>query len=86
MRIVSEQSTSRPGCILELDAMVEAIHDWKQTQLIHVFQQQLLTGLRLTSHAPNAMSSSSSNTPKATTPDVLPTSQRRGKPLRISNF
>jgi hypothetical protein len=28
--------------------MVEADHDWKQTQFLHVFQQQLLTGYKLT--------------------------------------
>ena len=43
-KIVSLQSTSRPGCILELDAISDAIHDWKDTQLLHVFQDQLIRG------------------------------------------
>lgn len=43
-RIVSLQSTSRPGCILELDVILDAIHDWKSTQLLQVFQDQLIRG------------------------------------------
>ncbi|RWS14486.1 dmX-like protein 2, partial [Dinothrombium tinctorium] len=43
-RIVSLQSTSRPGCILELDIIVDAVHDWKSTQLLQVFQDQLIRG------------------------------------------
>ena len=80
VRIVSEQSTSRPGCILELDAMVDAIHDWKQTQFLHVFQQQLLTGLQLPrqSNTPNTEA-----TDKVS--DILPTSQRKSKLHGFSN-
>ncbi|XP_022241502.1 dmX-like protein 2 isoform X2 [Limulus polyphemus] len=43
-KIISSQSTSRPGCIIELDAISDATHDWKNTQLLHVFQEQLITG------------------------------------------
>lgn len=43
-KIVSLQSTSRPGCILELDAITDAIHDWQNTQLLHVFQDQMICG------------------------------------------
>ncbi|XP_064608806.1 dmX-like protein 2 isoform X2 [Liolophura sinensis] len=43
-RIISLQSTSRPGCIMELDALSEACQDWQQTQLLHVFQEQLIVG------------------------------------------
>ncbi|RWS31393.1 dmX-like protein 2 [Leptotrombidium deliense] len=43
-KIVSLQSTSRPGCILELDIIVDAVHDWKNTQLLQVFQDQLIRG------------------------------------------
>ncbi|XP_015792670.1 dmX-like protein 2 isoform X2 [Tetranychus urticae] len=43
-KIVSLQSTSRPGCILELDAISDATHDWQYTQLLHVFQDQMLRG------------------------------------------
>lgn len=83
VRIVSEQSTSRPGCILELDAMVEADHDWKQTQFLHVFQQQLLTGYKLINNI-----ATPSNVPVAdqTVPEVVPTSQRKGKLLGLLDF
>jgi hypothetical protein len=30
--------------------MVEADHDWKQMQFLHVFQQQLFTGYKLTNN------------------------------------
>ena len=43
-KIVSLQSTSRPGCILELDAITDANHDWQNTQLLHVFQDQMICG------------------------------------------
>lgn len=72
VRIVSEQSTSRPGCILELDAMVEAVHDWKQTQFLHVFQQQLLVGQRSIGSTPGDVGP----TPEAV-PETVPTSQRK---------
>lgn len=74
VRIVSEQSTSRPGCILELDAMADAIHDWKQTQFVHVFQQQLLTGVK-TPCQTNPVPSDA--TDKVS--DIFPTSQRKSK-------
>ena len=45
-RIVSLQSTSRPGCILELPGISNAVHDWQNTQLLHVFQDQLIRGDR----------------------------------------
>ncbi len=74
VRIVSEQSTSRPGCILELDAMVEAAHDWKQTQFLHVFQQQLLIGQRTPG------SGTDSTLPAGKVPEpVAPTPQRKSK-------
>ncbi|KAL3867333.1 hypothetical protein ACJMK2_044544 [Sinanodonta woodiana] len=40
--IVSLQSSSRPGCIIELEALTDAEHDWQQSQLLHVFQEQLM--------------------------------------------
>ena len=43
-KIVSLQSTARPGCILELSHIVDAKHDWQNTQLLHVFQEQLILG------------------------------------------
>ncbi|XP_001850447.2 dmX-like protein 2 isoform X2 [Culex quinquefasciatus] len=46
IKIVSQQSTARPGCIIQLDAIDDAIHDWQNTQFLHVFQEQLITGER----------------------------------------
>ena len=43
-KVVSLQSTSRPGCILELSGISSAVHDWQNTQLLHVFQEQLIRG------------------------------------------
>lgn len=43
-KIVSLQSTSRPGAVLELSPIVDARHDWQNTQLLHVFQEQLVLG------------------------------------------
>ncbi|XP_046448229.1 dmX-like protein 2 isoform X2 [Daphnia pulex] len=77
VRIVSEQSTSRPGCILELDAMVEADHDWKQTQFLHVFQQQLLTGYKLTNNIATPSNVPAADSTHQTVPEVVPTSQRK---------
>ena len=44
IKVVSLQSTARPGCILELNAISDAVHDWTNTQLLHVFQEQLIRG------------------------------------------
>lgn len=79
VRIVSEQSTSRPGCILELDAMVEADHDWKQTQFLHVFQQQLLTGHKLTNNIATPSNVPAADSTHRSVPEVVPTSQRKSK-------
>ncbi|KFV71155.1 DmX-like 1, partial [Dryobates pubescens] len=38
--IVSQQSTARPGCIIELDAITE-LHG-RKTQLLHVFQEDFI--------------------------------------------
>ncbi|XP_022699027.1 dmX-like protein 2 isoform X2 [Varroa jacobsoni] len=43
--IVSLQSTARPGCIIELDAIADAVADWQHTQLLHVFQETLILGV-----------------------------------------
>lgn len=43
-KIVSLQSTARPGCVLELSPIVDARHDWQNTQLLHIFQEQLIFG------------------------------------------
>lgn len=44
IKIVSQQSTARPGCIIELDTIDDATHDWQNTQFLHVFQEQLIIG------------------------------------------
>lgn len=44
IKIVSQQSTARPGCVIQLDAIEDATHDWQNTQFLHVFQEQLITG------------------------------------------
>lgn len=44
VKIVSQQSTARPGCVIQLDAIADATHDWHNTQFLHVFQEQLITG------------------------------------------
>ncbi|XP_069136751.1 dmX-like protein 2 [Argopecten irradians] len=51
--IVSLQSSARPGCIIEMEAIADAKQDWQQTQLLHVFQEQLVTGRP--SNNPNGM-------------------------------
>lgn len=46
IKIVSQQSTARPGCIIQLDGITDATHDWQNTQFLHVFQEQLIVGER----------------------------------------
>ncbi|CAG9822471.1 unnamed protein product [Phaedon cochleariae] len=43
INIVSQQSTSRPGCIIQLETISEAIK-WQNTTFLHVYQEQLITG------------------------------------------
>ncbi|CAH0558785.1 unnamed protein product [Brassicogethes aeneus] len=45
INIVSQQSTSRPGCIIQLETIAEAIQ-WQNTTFLHVYQEQLITGHR----------------------------------------
>ncbi|KAJ8380975.1 hypothetical protein SKAU_G00017530 [Synaphobranchus kaupii] len=40
--IISQQSTARPGCIIELDAITDFLG--KETQLLHVFEEDLILG------------------------------------------
>nr|XP_014352268.1 PREDICTED: dmX-like protein 1 [Latimeria chalumnae] len=40
--VVSQQSTARPGCIIELDAITE--FNGRTTQLLHVFQEDFIIG------------------------------------------
>ena len=41
-RIVSTQSTARPGAVIELEAIEDATQDWQNTMLLHAFQEQLI--------------------------------------------
>lgn len=43
--IVSQQSTPKPGCILKLKRVNDAIHDWQNTQFLHVFPNHLIDGI-----------------------------------------
>ncbi|KAF5272292.1 hypothetical protein FQR65_LT04949 [Abscondita terminalis] len=43
INIVSQQSTSRPGCIIQLETISEAIK-WQNTTFLHVYQEQLIIG------------------------------------------
>ncbi|KAJ0175201.1 hypothetical protein K1T71_009342 [Dendrolimus kikuchii] len=54
IKIVSQQSTARPGAIIQLHAIADATHDWHNTQLLHVFQEQLITGERTATDSENA--------------------------------
>ncbi|XP_072938045.1 dmX-like protein 2 isoform X3 [Epargyreus clarus] len=54
IRIVSQQSTARPGAVIQLHAIADATHDWHNTQLLHVFQEQLITGERTSSDTESA--------------------------------
>ncbi|CAH1958623.1 unnamed protein product [Acanthoscelides obtectus] len=47
INIVSQQSTSRPGCIIQLETISEAIQ-WQNTTFLHVYQEQLITGQKST--------------------------------------
>ncbi|XP_054630214.1 dmX-like protein 1 isoform X1 [Dunckerocampus dactyliophorus] len=40
--IISQQSTAKPGCIIELDAVTD--FQGKETQLLHVFEEELILG------------------------------------------
>lgn len=60
IKIVSQQSTARPGCIIQLDGITDATHDWQNTQFLHVFQEQLVTGER-NEIKPNVMNQSTIN-------------------------
>ncbi|XP_012281901.1 dmX-like protein 2 isoform X2 [Orussus abietinus] len=52
IKIVSQQSTARPGCVIQLEAISDATHDWQNTQFLHVFQEQLITGERNDERSP----------------------------------
>ncbi|XP_038079441.1 dmX-like protein 2 isoform X2 [Patiria miniata] len=41
--VISLQSTARPGCIIELDALQSAKQVWNNVQLMHIFPHQSVT-------------------------------------------
>uniref|UniRef100_A0A3Q1EFY6 Dmx like 1 n=1 Tax=Acanthochromis polyacanthus TaxID=80966 RepID=A0A3Q1EFY6_9TELE len=47
--IISQQSTAKPGCIIELDAITD--FQGKETQLLHVFEEDLILGSERTENA-----------------------------------
>ncbi|CAG09601.1 unnamed protein product, partial [Tetraodon nigroviridis] len=57
--IISHQSTAKPGCIIELDTITE--FQGKETQLLHVFEENLIFGnertedIEETSNAPSGI-------------------------------
>uniref|UniRef100_A0A665TI97 Dmx like 1 n=1 Tax=Echeneis naucrates TaxID=173247 RepID=A0A665TI97_ECHNA len=46
--IISQQSTAKPGCIIELDTITD--FQGKETQLLHVFEEDLILGSERTDH------------------------------------
>ncbi|XP_022913173.2 dmX-like protein 2 isoform X2 [Onthophagus taurus] len=52
INIVSQQSTSRPGCIIQLETISPAI-EWQNTTFLHVYQEQLITGQRAAKDIPS---------------------------------
>ncbi|KAG7489192.1 dmX 1 isoform X1 [Solea senegalensis] len=44
--MISQQSTAKPGCIIELDAITD--FQGKETQLLHVFEEDLILGSQRT--------------------------------------
>ena len=42
LKIVSSQSTARPGAIIELEPIEDATQDWQNTMMLHAFQEQLI--------------------------------------------
>ncbi|XP_062404606.1 dmX-like protein 2 isoform X1 [Sardina pilchardus] len=55
--IVSQQSTARPGCIIELDVITNQVRNTSQcgsnTQLLHVFQEDFILGYKPHDDAPD---------------------------------
>ncbi|XP_071965576.1 dmX-like protein 2 isoform X2 [Antedon mediterranea] len=44
LNVISLQSTSRPGCIIELNKLNNAKQNWQNVQLMHAFQHQFICG------------------------------------------
>uniref|UniRef100_A0A3P8TPI4 Dmx like 1 n=1 Tax=Amphiprion percula TaxID=161767 RepID=A0A3P8TPI4_AMPPE len=53
--IISQQSTAKPGCIIELDVITD--FQGKETQLLHVFEEDLILGSERTENAQDNPSS-----------------------------
>ena len=41
-KIVSKQSSARPGAIIELEPIEDAVQDWQNTMLLQTFQEQVI--------------------------------------------
>ena len=41
-KIVSKQSSARPGAIIELEPIADAVQDWQNTMLLQTFQEQVI--------------------------------------------
>ncbi|PVD19781.1 hypothetical protein C0Q70_20272 [Pomacea canaliculata] len=59
--VASLQSSARPGCIIELDTINDATADWQNIQLLHVFQEALVTGQQHQSSSSTAFRPESAN-------------------------
>jgi len=46
--VISIQSTARPGCIIELDKLVDSNENWSKADLFHVYQEDLIKNLNKT--------------------------------------
>ncbi|KAM6954473.1 dmX-like protein 1 [Aplochiton taeniatus] len=53
--IISQQSTAKPGCVIELNAITD--FQGKETQLLHVFEEDLILGSERTQNTPDSPSS-----------------------------
>jgi hypothetical protein len=40
--VISIQSSARPGCIIELDKLVDSNENWSKADLFHVYQEDLV--------------------------------------------
>lgn len=44
--VISIQSTARPGCIIELDKLVDSNENWSKADLFHVYQEDLIHNVK----------------------------------------
>ncbi|KAF0034046.1 hypothetical protein F2P81_014112 [Scophthalmus maximus] len=82
--MISQQSTAKPGCIIELDAITD--FQGKETQLLHVFEEDLILGSERTESTQDTADSpwaghlsASCSLPAGRVPYLLATSCSDGK-------